>query len=109
MPSDTACAARQFNGHWGHVDGFDAKAQRYVLRVFIPGAKPKIAAWPLGSTACVRGEAPPGLFRGAQGGRPPGRDEPMATVLTPLGLGVSWRETCTRCICRRLLGPRLRT
>lgn len=30
------------------MDGFDAKAQRYVLRVFIPGAKPKIAAGPLG-------------------------------------------------------------
>lgn len=42
---------RQFNGHWGHVDGFDSTSQRYLLRVFTgqPGAKPKIATWKTGS------------------------------------------------------------
>ncbi|CAJ1334165.1 unnamed protein product [Effrenium voratum] len=35
--------APQFNGHWGHVDAYDAASARYLLRVFVPGAKPKIA------------------------------------------------------------------
>lgn len=44
-------SCRQFNGHWGHVDGFDSTSQRYLLRVFTgqPGAKPKIATWKTGS------------------------------------------------------------
>ena len=36
---------RQFNGHWGHVDAYDTASARYLLRVFVPGAKPKIATW----------------------------------------------------------------
>lgn len=52
--------APQFNGHWGHVDGFDATSQRYVLRVFTgqPGAKPKIAKLRRDCFIVPKGEVP---------------------------------------------------
>lgn len=52
--------APQFNGHWGHVDGFDSTSQRYLLRVFTgqPGAKPKIAKLRRDCFIVPKGEVP---------------------------------------------------